>query len=42
MGPVRYCFSIFLRRFPYFLIVALVVSAASIIIARALLGKETG
>lgn len=36
MGPARYYFSIFLRRFPYFLIVALVVSAASIIIARAL------
>ncbi|NOD95198.1 lipopolysaccharide biosynthesis [Ruegeria sp. HKCCD4884] len=36
MGPVRYYFSIFLRRFPYFLIVALIVSVASIIIARAL------
>lgn len=36
MGPVRYYTSIFLRRFPYFLMVALLVSAASIIIARAL------
>lgn len=36
MGPVRYYTSIFLRRFPYFLIVALLVSAVSIIIARTL------
>ncbi|WP_299901257.1 lipopolysaccharide biosynthesis [uncultured Ruegeria sp.] len=36
MGPVRYYFSIFLRRFPYFLIVALIVSVASFIVARSL------
>lgn len=36
MGPVRYYISIFLRRLPYFLVVALIVSAASIIIARTL------
>ncbi len=36
MGPVRYYFSIFLRRFPYFLIVALIVSVASFIVARTL------
>lgn len=36
MGPVRYYSSIFLRRLPYFLIVALVVSVASVIIAMTL------
>ncbi|TMV07022.1 lipopolysaccharide biosynthesis [Ruegeria sediminis] len=36
MGPVRYYTSIFLRRFPYFLIVAMIVSAASVIVARTL------
>ena len=36
MSPVRYYISIFLRRLPYFLIVATVVSAASIIIAMTL------
>ncbi len=33
MGPVRYYSSIFLRRFPYFLIIASAVSAVAIIIA---------
>ncbi len=36
MGPVRYYISIFLRRFPYFLIVAMIVSAVSIIVAMTL------
>ncbi|WP_171239001.1 lipopolysaccharide biosynthesis [Ruegeria sp. HKCCA5763] len=33
MSPVRYYFSIFLRRFPYFLVVATIVSAISITVA---------
>ncbi|WP_226689884.1 GumC family protein [Ruegeria arenilitoris] len=36
MGPVRYYSSIFLRRLPYFLVVALVVSVTSVIIAMSL------
>ncbi len=36
MGPVRYYFSIFLRRFPYFLIVATIVSAISVTVAMTL------
>ncbi len=33
MGPVRYYSSIFLRRFPYFLVVAAIVSAISVTVA---------
>ncbi|WP_209599276.1 lipopolysaccharide biosynthesis [Ruegeria sp. HKCCSP351] len=36
MGPVRYYSSIFLRRFPYFLIVATIVSAISVTVAMTL------
>jgi len=36
MSPARYYFSIFLRRFPYFLIVATIVSAVSITVAMTL------
>lgn len=36
MSPARYYFAIFLRRLPYFLIVATIVSAVSIIVAKAL------
>ncbi|WP_209507439.1 MULTISPECIES: lipopolysaccharide biosynthesis [unclassified Ruegeria] len=36
MGPARYYFSIFLRRFPYFLIVATIVSAISVTVAMTL------
>lgn len=36
MGPVRFYTSIFLRRLPYFLIVATVISAVSIIISQTL------
>ena len=33
MGPVRYYSSIFLRRLPYFLVVATIVSAVSVVLA---------
>ncbi|MGJ5620545.1 GumC family protein [Sulfitobacter sp. MF3-043] len=36
MGPIRYYSSVFIRRLPYFLIVATVVSAVSIIVAMTL------
>ncbi|NOE35838.1 lipopolysaccharide biosynthesis [Ruegeria sp. HKCCD7318] len=36
MGPVRYYFSIFLRRFPYFFVVATIVSAISVTVAMTL------
>ncbi|NOD36570.1 MULTISPECIES: lipopolysaccharide biosynthesis [unclassified Ruegeria] len=36
MGPVRYYFSIFLRRLPYFLVVATIVSAISVTVAMTL------